>query len=344
MTKPNIEERRAVKIGYGTLFYEFQFPKIQKPNQIEILFVSYGIERKENMFSFEKFKEEILKALRAAHPDYRFVEEKVPKTNYTYIGVAICEAEENGGMIFNLSEYYTNYLKGKKAIQEIIWDIWDTYMKFMNENRDIKSLPDLINCFEKIKDKIFCKVINRDKNREAILTMPHMDILNLLCVFYIDLGNGRTINVMNSLLNIWGICREELAKVAFQNMLRECKLTCTPISEIIKAVGEEYTTDENSFAPMWIVTMTKDNSYGASIIIFKELLNDLLEKNNIPKQCFIIPSSIHELIIIPAKMSIQKLNGMIRATNAECVGIEEFLSDKAYYFDREKVEIRLLNK
>lgn len=337
MTKPNIEERRAVKIGYGTLFYELQFPKIQKPNQIEILFVSYGIERKEIMFSFEKFKEEILKALREAHPDYQFVEEKVPKINYNYIGVSICETGENSGLVLNLSEYYTNYLKEKKAIQEIIRDMWDTYIKFMNENRDIKSLPDLVNCFEKIKDKIFCRVINRDKNHEAISTMPYVDILNLLCVFYIDLGQERIINIRNGLLDMWGICREELAKVAIQNMLRECKLVCISIMEL---------TGEKGIVPMWFVSMEKDGSktYGASIILFKELLNDLLEKNNIPKQCFVIPSSIHELIIVPAEINIEELNRTINIANTTCIDISEFLSDEAYYFDREKVEIQLFSK
>ncbi len=46
MTKPNIEERRGVEIGYGTLFFERQFPKILKPNQIENLFVSYEVKGK----------------------------------------------------------------------------------------------------------------------------------------------------------------------------------------------------------------------------------------------------------------------------------------------------------
>lgn len=45
----NLVERRGVEIGYGTLFFELQFPKNLKPNQIEILFVSYELKGKREL-------------------------------------------------------------------------------------------------------------------------------------------------------------------------------------------------------------------------------------------------------------------------------------------------------
>jgi len=56
----------------------------------------------------------------------------------------------------------------------------------------------------------------------------------------------------------------------------------------------------------------------------------------------VIPSSIHELILIPSdqEMSRNDLDAMIRDVNRRCVSREEFLSDHAYYYDADEERLK----
>ena len=52
-----------------------------------------------------------------------------------------------------------------------------------------------------------------------------------------------------------------------------------------------------------------------------------------------IPSSIHELIIMPAEdgsLSLSKLSDMVKEINENHVKEEEILSDCAYYYDHKE--------
>ena len=50
-----------------------------------------------------------------------------------------------------------------------------------------------------------------------------------------------------------------------------------------------------------------------------------------------LPSSVHEVIIVPEKAAVQKeeLSVMVAEINRTQVDEEEILSDNAYYYDRE---------
>ena len=57
---------------------------------------------------------------------------------------------------------------------------------------------------------------------------------------------------------------------------------------------------------------------------------------------FVLPSSIHEVIIVPESASpgYSDLNEMIREINQTQVAEEEVLGDHAYYYDCAKKELR----
>ena len=58
---------------------------------------------------------------------------------------------------------------------------------------------------------------------------------------------------------------------------------------------------------------------------------------------FILPSSIHEVILVPARTGICKreLDQMVKEVNQEAVDPEEILSDHAYYYHRKEDQIRM---
>ena len=85
------------------------------------------------------------------------------------------------------------------------------------------------------------------------------------------------------------------------------------------------------FLPMWIVS-TPNGHYGAVALDYPEVFKEFCDKNGW-KQCYIIPSSVHELIIIENGDMIELAN-MISQVNDTEVRPEEVLGTHAYIYDR----------
>ena len=78
---------------------------------------------------------------------------------------------------------------------------------------------------------------------------------------------------------------------------------------------------------------------GAACILYDGLLKRLA--GQMGADLYIIPSSIHEVLLVPARNGIEKedIDRMIQEVNNTVLEPEEFLSDHAYYFSREQNKI-----
>lgn len=85
--------------------------------------------------------------------------------------------------------------------------------------------------------------------------------------------------------------------------------------------------------PMLIVR-TKCKTHGAGIMLCEDVLSEVAEK--FQSDLYILPSSIHEIIAIPADFGdgVTKLKDMVNNINQTEIIPEEFLSNSVYFFDR----------
>ena len=86
--------------------------------------------------------------------------------------------------------------------------------------------------------------------------------------------------------------------------------------------------------------------FGAACILYNRVLEDI--GNQLNENFYILPSSIHEVIILPEGFSPceEDLNEMIIDINQTQVSEEEILSNHAYYYDRteRKLTQKLMSK
>jgi hypothetical protein len=83
---------------------------------------------------------------------------------------------------------------------------------------------------------------------------------------------------------------------------------------------------------MWIISNNKGVS-GAVNMIFEKNLNEL--SKGLGDDLYILPSSIHEVIAIPASMADpEDLAEMVHQVNTEMVDVSERLSNQVYHYDR----------
>lgn len=250
-----------------------------------------------------------------------------------------------------LEEYYQCYQSGE-TLEEIVEDIRLFYESIRKEESwDYKK----ILSYEGVKDRIVFKLINTEKNREFLETVPHTDLLDLSVVFYVLLevsGEGAAMmTICESHLRQWGIERDLLWKTAVENGKRilpaELFTMRHALSEIVGS-AEEGSSDEGNLLAggsgerdrMYVLT-NRIRSYGAACIAYPYipgLIGDALGSDY-----YILPSSVHEVMIVPACGGIEgrELEEMVREINATQVAEEEVLSDHIYYYDCRKGCLRM---
>lgn len=86
------------------------------------------------------------------------------------------------------------------------------------------------------------------------------------------------------------------------------------------------------FGVMHFVT-SESSMFGAAYLYYTDIFKDFCKANDI-NGCFILPSSIHELILVPDDDFSHKgnLDVMVRDANKVVVEPEDYLADHAYYY------------
>ena len=122
---------------------------------------------------------------------------------------------------------------------------------------------------------------------------------------------------------------------AKRNMSKKQPVRIQSMFDVLSSMMGEITEEmfEEINLQMYVLSNeTKINA--ASGIIFTEKIQEFADVHE--ANLFILPSSIHELILIPdsGELDVEYLANMVREINATQVPPEEVLSDKVYYYDR----------
>lgn len=257
------------------------------------------------------------------------------KNNGVVLHGLIFEDSCNASLAIYLERFYEYYRQGK-ALADIVQEIEKIYEdNKVVENVDMSFFSD----FEKIKSNIICNVINYEKNRELLKNVPFVRIFDLAVVFKVVVNTSKygiaTILVGNQQLKNWKQSVEVLYHVALGNTAETMEFTIKRIDEVI---GDILENEIMPIMQMYVIT-NKWRLLGASAILYEK--NFAMLADEIKSDLYILPSSIHELIVVPAKDLSQKneLVNIVCEINNLSVTEEEFLSNNVYYYVREKGQI-----
>ena len=144
------------------------------------------------------------------------------------------------------------------------------------------------------------------------------ELLDMRIVYKVDMGEGFFMPVNANVLAEVGIDFSELHEAALEN---ERELN-------------DYTIME--FENVMTVLTTKDGVQGARTILNGDALKEAYEK--IGEEYYLLPSSIHEMILVPKSKvdSVDDLRAMVKNANATVVDEFDVLSDSVYgYSDKD---------
>ncbi len=237
-----------------------------------------------------------------------------------------------------LDRYYIKFCDGEKINAQV-----DEISRIvLSENVEVENMCKILlkDSWEEAKDKVSIEVINQEWNKTKLENVPYVKLLNLAVIFRFMINEITSCVITNEMLKRWNITEDTLIEAAFLNM-KETKFTIKKVADVLREkMGVDLSCEEIDECPLYIMS-NESQVFGASGLVRKDLLKEFVHK--IGKDIFVLPSSIHEVLLVPAtdEVEVEYLKEMVKCVNESSVDKADWLSDNIYFFGRDKAKLEI---
>lgn len=250
-----------------------------------------------------------------------------------------------------MEPFYDQVRKGEPMDQ-----IMNRIADVCRQSLSVRELPETLDFtdYDSVKDHLTVQVINTKANQRMLSQVPHkqMEDLSVICriEFPSPAGEGvGSVKVTHEMLRQWGVHPKEVYQKAVENAVKSSPAVLMSMDDLMmEMMGLPFET-KNLLQLKEGEEFPKDGMYvlsnpmrvnGASVLAYPNLQEQL--ESVFPQGCYLLPSSLHEMIIIPKDLGMtpKKMGEMVREVNQKEVARDEILSDRVYEFDREKRQLR----
>lgn len=289
----------------------------------------------------EEFAKEIVSALKERLDGVSVSICHAMKNNVTFrTGIAIRETVSNMLFCIYLEEYYFAYKEGEKSIRDIVEDII-----YINSQNDFDA--SIFNDYSAVRTKLRGRLVNTEKNRELLKSVPHREFMDLSIIYYVEafcldgnqgIGN---IQVHYRHLQSWGVTENDLYNRIVENMSTFDRACILRMSDIMAEISEPCCgkMHENTLSAYVLTNQSMVN--GAIQILNRRALEDAACMFG--SDFFILPSSVHETILVSANDygdEVKELAVMVNNVNETSVLENEILSYHVYRYCKKTRQIR----
>lgn len=283
-------------------------------------------------------------------------------TERTGIRVQVKEVKKNNGaklhgMMFPskglniittiyMEEYYVHYIKyGFEEAVNMLMAEYENNKPI--ENIDIAYFMNYDNIYPKLR----LRLLNFEKNKGRLSGAPYYQFLDFAVTLSLAVTGPRNngvaaIPVQNNHMKVWGKTKEELFRVARENMKNDYDIQSldSVLQDIISKKDENLVLDVERKLDLYVMT-NRGKFYGASALLAQGALKDFAEKEK-AKEVVILPSSIHEVLLIPFSRTIKEMEilcyrKMVHEVNETQLQPDEWLSDNIYVYKYKEDTIQM---
>ncbi len=302
------------------------------------------------MLSYENFKKRVMKEFLDYMPErYAGCElelRQVPKVNMCLTGVVLKPKGNKGSFCsptFYMESMYDQYRN------------CDSFEKVMANQaiyleESLKFLPeDILNIdLAKLKDKIVFQVVNTQENKAMIDLCPHREFLDLTVVYRViinvDSAGVSGFLITNDIAEADGLTEKLLYRLAKKNTRKLFPFKSERIEETMGRLMRKWGADDKDIDESFpdidkipanerVYVISNDYEFfGANALLYKDVIGNVV--NSIGTDCFVLPSSVHDLVILSTDTfkESSKLMELVRQTNHDHVRVSERLSDSIYRY------------
>ncbi|MBE6109191.1 MAG: hypothetical protein E7194_02095 [Erysipelotrichaceae bacterium] len=271
-----------------------------------------------SMLTFEQFQDELSAKCRLfaeTQGGISVVEQQVNKLNASYPSITMMREGRDMGVCFNLNDLYGMYICDHDL--EKVFFYVKTHM-----DDEIKGLErNAFLDYEQVRDLLFIRVSNAAANAYLLSSAPHRIIEEFAITYHVMVQNDA--DTLGSALITWqlmetyGVEEEQL----YRDAMRSAQKLFAP--DVLKYNGPYGWS-------MFMVTNQKQLN-GASVMFYPGFAEKLLE--SVGEDMYVIPSSIHEMMIFPASLyeDAAYLKEVLHDANRDCCMPGEVLSENVYF-------------
>lgn len=286
----------------------------------------------------EKMREQVQEHL---GKDYEVQITTNPKLNGTEkTGLSISRTQEPQQVmpIIYLEECFERYLQ-EKEFSECVEEICVVY-KHQKENEEkimaeLESIENM-NRWEKVQNKVYPMLVSAKENedlKEKYFYQEYLDFLVLYIIRVTEVGIG-SIKITKQMVKSWKVSEYEIHHQAVENLKTDgyrVRSLNSVVKENLLGITEDTEEEIEEAEPMYVLTNQIKYFGAAGIFLCAEMFQKIVGKQNF----YILPSSVHELILIKDidGYDMETLSTMVRNVNEEQVTEDERLSNHAYYYD-----------
>lgn len=314
------------------------------------------------MMNFEEFKDQVAENILGHFPE-EFqeaevrIERRVKNNDTVHEGITIHKQDEAISPMIYLEGYFEEYKNGAN-LDELMDQMTTQYLHHQLESRDMNVSG--IMDYDSIKDKITCRLVSFENNQERLANAPHKMVSDLAVSYHIVINVNEegigSVMIDNSMMERYGVTVDDLHEQAIANMPTMNPVVFKPLSEtMLEVMVPDFMAEHPELSedqaremleemiphdgPEPYVLTCENKINGASELIVPAVREMVAEK--IGGDYFILPSSIHETLILPKNnaMEVDELVAMVQEVNSTMVQQEEILSDHVYEYDAKKQEI-----
>lgn len=226
-----------------------------------------------------------------------------------------------------------------EAFENVFIDSWSY------ENNKVEDFVNkVISGKESILANVKYNLVNREWNAELLSKVPYKEVLDLVAIYEITSENGEfSTKVTYELMKHYGITIQELEEAASKNrreyIIKDIfDVLIDMLSKGRRAEELEKMKRQPGSFDMYVIT-AKSKIKGASAMLYPENFESLAKE--LHSDLYIIPCSIHELIVMPTYLEIppEVITGYIQLINVENVEPEERLSNHVYFYKRGSMQV-----
>lgn len=298
--------------------------------------------------NLEEFSYAVLAAVRYKEDGSRdaWITTNTKNNGVKLTGIVSAVPGSDGGPCIYLDSYYEEYRRGRKGIGEVVKEVCRQIMEHKDDLRDISL--DSLRQWDTAKTRIYVKLVNREMNSGLLGSVPHRQFLDLAAVYFIKLeGTGcgnPTILIYNEHMKMWGTDEEGLYRTAMRNMRMEGEALFEDMDMILRRMMPECADflDSNGIPPVSMYVLSnRSRFFGAAEILDGNTLKSI--GNKLGEDYVILPSSVHETIIIPLSRApgYPELAEQVHEVNEGEVEIGERLSDHVYLYSRSEAAVKV---
>ena len=299
------------------------------------------------MLNFKEFTNEVVKMLEEKTGKTIITKNVIKNNGEERMGVAL-ESQNGATPVVYIKEFYEDYKDGS-SLDIVLDEFYETFKHGVEQSEQIGATMESLKNVDYVKANVLAKVVSLKDNSyltDKIFTAD--DDLGIAYIYYIDVSvgdSGRGSCVFNDeMLDTLNISKEELHKIALENTEKyEGAVLLNMSSVIARMIGMDdketnllKNKNQNVEGEKMFILTNEERTNGAITMFYKNVIRDVADRLN--KDIFIIPSSIHEVIIVPKEDELDdrdRLTNMLRDVNGSgSVDDNEVLSNDVFEYTR----------